>query len=291
MIRYEVTEKELLTDIEKFKPGWLARAKTRTKKFGELKTYREASSIWSEIKPVYMNLQNNKCGYCERLLEDPEYGKIEHDLEHYRPKGEVAAWPPKTLREKRNLVFDFPLGRAWSSGYYLLAYAPFNYLTACKPCNSALKSSYFPIAGRRGPQANDPKRLKPEKPYLIYPLGSLDTDPESLIGYYGYRAVPLEPDDRDSFRRARITIDFFDLNRGSLVWARALKLRDLYVAFRLREMGNADDVVVADETISYLLSPQASHTGCLRAFSKVFQKERGEADRIFGDVSAFLRSK
>ena len=60
-----------------------------------------------EVKAVYIRLQKNKCAYCERQLTGLDHGgAIEHDLEHYRPKGHVPAWPPVT--GTASLTFPFP---------------------------------------------------------------------------------------------------------------------------------------------------------------------------------------
>src|SRR5438552_12772588 len=95
MIRYPVTREGLERLVEAERPGWLMRARRRTRKFLAAATYQEREAIWSEVKAVYVRLQHNKCAYCERRLTGLDYGgAIEHDLEHYRPKGDVPAWPP-----------------------------------------------------------------------------------------------------------------------------------------------------------------------------------------------------
>jgi len=289
MIRYHINERRLNEDIEAIAPGWLRRAKARIEKIRRKKGYVEKSSIWAEIKQVFMDLQYNKCAYCERVLDDPECGKIEHDLEHYRPKGGVRVWPPAELAQKRHLSYDFPLGDAWPEGYYLLAYTPFNYVAACKPCNTILKNDFFPIAGPRGQQSINPADFRDERPYLVYPLGEGDCDPNDIVGFYGYRIIPARPLDRDAFRRARITIDFFHLNRGALLWARALKIRELKIALSLRDSGQGDRN--AGEHIAYLLSPRSAHTGCLRAFYRLYQDNRNEADRVYQEIRGYLNSK
>ena len=70
MIRYPVSEAALRLDIEKTKPGWLSPAAKRSNKLRKLGRYREKSSIWSDVKPVYIRLQGeSKCAYCERKME------------------------------------------------------------------------------------------------------------------------------------------------------------------------------------------------------------------------------
>lgn len=142
MIRYPITKAKLTKDIGQ---DWLDRAAERTKVFKQQGFYEEKSSIWSEAKPVYMKLQGNgKCAYCERQMEETALGKVEQDVEHFRPKGNVKAWKPSKSLTDAGIPFT-PVP-ASGLGYYLLPYHPFNYAAACKPCNSTLKKDQFPIA-------------------------------------------------------------------------------------------------------------------------------------------------
>jgi hypothetical protein len=62
VIRYSVTEAKLKKLIRAEKADWLERAAERTAQFREKGFYEEDSSIWSEVKPVYMQLQGRgKC--------------------------------------------------------------------------------------------------------------------------------------------------------------------------------------------------------------------------------------
>lgn len=191
MIRYPFTLDELRSRIEAEAPGWLGRAAERTERFRRAGRYDEESGIWSQIKAVYMRLQHCKCAYCERRLASEDFGgAIEHDLEHYRPKGPVLAWPSKAIERERGISYRFATGEAFPEGYYLLAYHLLNYVTACRKCNSPLKASFFPIAGSRGAQSEDPVSLRGEAPFLLYPLGDLDEDPEEVLTFDGINPVP-----------------------------------------------------------------------------------------------------
>jgi hypothetical protein len=116
-------------------------------------------------------------------------------------------------------------------GYFLLSYHPFNYAAACKPCNSALKRDYFPIADAYNLIGEDPKQLKKEKPYLIYPIGDWDTDPEQLIRFHGVSPQPVAV---KGYRRHRalVTIEFFELDnvnrRKNLIRERAVIIIALF---------------------------------------------------------------
>ena len=87
MIRVFTTAAALLAAIEAHRPGWLARAEARTEILAAGGADPEFPSLWAEIKTVFIRLQHSKCVYCEKELEDQP---IEHDVEHYRPKGKVA---------------------------------------------------------------------------------------------------------------------------------------------------------------------------------------------------------
>jgi hypothetical protein len=189
MTRVQVTAAKLTQLIKAHKPNWLKRAREQTKALEDGMANTEFPSLWSEIKKVYVKLQGGgvrgKCAYCEKWLEADE---IEHDVEHFRPKAKVSHWNvPESVKQElaaaRIKVKQPDSGD--EPGYRLLAYHPFNYATACKRCNSVLKGSLFPIKGRRRTDAKDPATLKSEGAFLIYPIGSIDDDPEDLIEFVG----------------------------------------------------------------------------------------------------------
>lgn len=286
MIRYPVTLDELRALIEAEAPGWLARAAERTERFRRAGRYDEASGIWSEVKKVYMRLQHDKCGYCERQLASEDFGgAIEHDVEHYRPKNGVRRWPSE------DVSYEFSTGEEFQEGYYLLAYHPFNYATACKKCNSPLKASYFPIAGPRGPQSDDPTALREEAPFLIYPLGELDDDPEEVLTFLGVSPVPRaeEGPRRD---RARVMIDFFELDRREELWReRAETIVYVFVALRLLRTGGESDRDLATGVIEQLTSPVSRHTNCARAFRSLYEADPATAEAIAQQAQEYLKSQ
>ena len=283
MIRYPVKVSELKRRINQVSKTWLQRAKARTDKFRVANKYDERSSIWSEIKVVYMKLQHNKCAYCERQLEGPRFGKIEHDLEHYRPKNAVKKWSSPHI--------NYSTGQAWSEGYYLLAYHTLNYVTACKVCNTPLKSNYFPIAGARGPQRDNPRHLRSEKPFLIYPLGRIDKDPETLITFDGILPVP-KGHWGHRFRRGMVTLEFFQLHRReTLLKQRAEQIRALWFALMILESNldqNAKEF--AANTIKQLTSRATPHCNCTRSFLALYQHNYPKAKAIAVGVKEFLNS-
>ncbi|HSG38529.1 MAG TPA: hypothetical protein VLE27_02730 [Thermoanaerobaculia bacterium] len=292
MIRYLVTLEELRARIEAEAPGWLEDAASRTERFRQAGRYDETSSNWSRIKKVYMRLQHNKCAYCERLLASEDFGgAIEHDVEHHRPKNSVPKWPSEAMARDRNIFYDFATGDELPDGYYLLAYHVFNYVTSCKKCNSPLKANYFPIAGGRRLQGDDPASLRDEKPFLLYPLGDLDEDPEEVLTFSGILPVPK---DRMGLRgrRARVTIDFFELDQREELWReRAEKIVALYLALEVRRGNDEWDRKIALRAIEGLLSPASAHTNCVRAFQRLYIENRNQAAEIAQAAQDYLDSQ
>src|SRR5262249_14965047 len=146
--------------VRELKPDWLGDAHFRTETFRADGEYNETDEpIWSEIKDVFLDMQSEKCAYCERKLGGKSYNRKEYDVEHYRPKNKVRSWPNTKALEKiiarGNSAYNFPMGEATTKGYYLLPYNIRNYAAACTGCNSTLKSNYFPIANKRVLDSDD----------------------------------------------------------------------------------------------------------------------------------------
>ena len=266
--------------IKEEKESWLRRARGKRKAFRDADDYEAHSPFWSEIKAVFMRLQKNKCIYCERKLEDETVGKIEWDLEHFRPKDAVKAWTHPEI--------DFPTSAGRDKGYHQLAYHPFNYLASCKPCNSALKAAYFPIEGPRAEaNARQPSVLEQEKPFFLYPLGTADTNPEEVLTYHGYLALP-NAKSGFNHRRARVSILCFGLNRDSLQLLRAKAIEHIWLALRLVETGNAADKRNARQTITRLLRDEEAHAGCIRAFHRLYLRDAKKAQSVYQFCAARL---
>jgi 5-methylcytosine-specific restriction endonuclease McrA len=289
MIRHPVTPAKLKQLIGSESATWLADAAQKTKTFRSKKKYEEAQGTWSEIKGAYMAIQHGKCAYCERKFGKDRESRIEHDVEHFRPKSKVRAWPMK----KRKLNYSFATGEGSENGYYLLAYNIFNYAVTCKKCNTIFKSDYFPVAGaKRVLDQDSPKKLAGEEPFLIYPLGSLDEDPEDLIAFEGVIAVPRHASGR-KHDRGRVTIDFFKLDlRDELIFQRALILKSLYWAIDdLKTSQNPRKRAAAQQTINLALSPQCPHTSCARSFYQICMSDPQMADQYYDLVFEYLEKK
>ena len=294
MIAYRITKAQLETLIEAESPGWLRKAATRTAGFREKNYYEESSSIWSEVKAVYMLLQGEcKCAYCERKLESVEFGKVEQDVEHFRPKGNIREWNlPKALKDQGIRVTPVPHeGR----GYFLLPYHPLNYSAACKPCNSLLKKDYFPIAGEYDLTGDDPAQLLfKEKPLLFCPVGDFDDAPEDLIRFHGVSPQAVEPSGykRD---RALVTIEFFKLddeaNRKNLLRERAMIIVAMHPQLEKQADSATDSAKVeAQQLVDGFTSPKSAHTNCARSFRDLFLSNRAEAKAVFNGASKLISS-
>lgn len=282
MIGYRVSRADLEALIKAEAPHWLEKAAERTAGFRAKGRYEERSSIWSEVKVVYMRLQGDcKCGYCERKLESVDLGTVEQDVEHFRPKGNVKAWRVPGSLANHGIAFTAaPLA---GKGYYLLPYHPFNYSAACKPCNSALKRDFFPIAGDYDLEGDDPVALKAERPFLICPIGDFDDAPENLIKFHGVspQAVAASGHDR---ARALVTIEFFKLDdvakRKNLLRERAVVIIALHPQLE-KLAGGASGNTEAQKVVDGFTAPNAPHTNCARCFKGLFERDRAEARAVF----------
>ncbi len=285
MIGYRVSKDKLEELITAHNATWLTRASDRTEHFRQLGRYEEASTIWGEVKEVYIVLQERKCSYCERLLEGEELGKAEYDVEHFRPKGSVRKWAGSTPN-----MTPAPA----QGGYYLLAYHPFNYAASCKPCNSALKGDKFPILGPYQLDGDDPTQMGQEQPLLLYPIGDFDDKPEALIGFNG---VSPHARYKTGYRNARAlaTIEFFELDgqrRKNLFQERARVLVALYPALRDQEAPHLsqEERQAAKDVVTAYVSRTAPHTNCSRSFRRLFNRSPDEARAFYLAASQYLRT-
>jgi hypothetical protein len=274
VIRYSVSRAQLRARIDEAHPSWSKRAAERTTKFRKLRRYEESSSIWSEVKDVFVVAQSNKCVFCERQFENPEYGLIEYDVEHFRPKSSVRPWPDSS---QHGLSYDFKTGQA-ASGYYWLAYEPSNYAASCKNCNTPLKSNYFPIAAKRAKRLSSWGTLRAEKAFLCYPLGDLDDDPEDLVTFIATTAIPASSDS-DKKRRALVIIDFFELNKRQYLHhqrARQIVLLGNSLAEIQRGTATAGD----HNVVAKCTDGSMPHAACARAFRRLWDSDNGLAREI-----------
>lgn len=171
-----------------------------------------------EVRAKLAGMSGGKCAYCESYYD----ATAPQDVEHYRPKGRI----------------DTPQGKR-KPGYWWLASSWENLLPACIRCNreeehelydgSTLKSG----KGDRFPIDNEQARGTvrdsegQEMPLLLNPcveepadfLEFIEDDENSI-------ARPLATDQTTlAFRRARVSIDVYGLNRVGLVRHRSRALK------------------------------------------------------------------
>lgn len=280
MIGYRFTESELHARIEesdrekKRKEPWLERAAKLTRSLRKNPALAIASE-WKAVKSVYVKLQHGKCAFCEQVLGKSELTARNIDVEHFRPKNAVKAWPSAKLRKELRLSDDLPVSSGSGSGYRFLAYHPLNYAASCRTCNQSLKKCFFPIARKHAWKGTDPRMLqKSEQPYLIYPLGDFDEDPEELIAFEGYMVVPTSPPTSGyRHQRARVTIAFFQLStrEDELLLPRAKQLDDvlsklenhLHAKTKAKQAESWDDIL-------RMAGPANAHAGCVRSFLRLY---------------------
>lgn len=294
MIRYPDALENIEAALDAEAKDWLNRAAARTTLFDTVGKYIEETTdsagkkkqlapFWSEVKPVYMRRQFNKCVYCETKLEGRQDAYVQWDLEHFRPKSNVRKWPA----EKSKLQYDFETGES-SNGYYLLAYHPYNYAAACKTCNSPYKSDYFPIAAARLNGYRNPGDYAAENAFLIYPLGTDGVDPEDLIAFVGEKAEPksTQAEDLWKWRQGRVMIDFFGLNRDGLTCDRAAWLRyAVWPNVGGAERGDLD----ALKALERFQSERAPFTNCAKCFLELCRTDRLAVERMIPKLEEIVR--
>jgi hypothetical protein len=223
MIRIEVTQTELDFKARQLAPRW--------------DSYRtSAGEHWSQLKPLFLELQSYKCCYCETEIGgriDKRTGKrptVSQDIEHFRPKDQVKRWDfPPAWNNPPNLT-DAP-----SKGYPWLRHNLENYALSCKDCNTIYKGVHFPILKQHSNYGIEPgpRQLAEEEPLLIFPVSDGDSDPKEILTFLGWDVVPhprLTRQDVD-YWRAVACIELYGLNRDDLLFRRLRVIQHLGAAW------------------------------------------------------------
>jgi hypothetical protein len=292
MIRYAVAELENLENlVDAHAPGWRQQADLRKVALTKVGKFEDGAPSWSDVKPVYMRLQSYKCIFCERPLGGEVAGKIEQDVEHFRPKNALKPWPKKKRKSDPD-PYPFPTGTI-GSGYYWLAYDLHNYAAACKPCNSTRKSNSFPIAAmQRGVQLSDVATLNAsEQPFLVYPLGTIDDDPADLIEFEGIVARPKQPNGH-AHNRALITIDFFGLNIREELWEDRFRvIRSLWYAYQTTQLSeNLEQREAAERSIAMDTADSGPQASCARSFMRLINSDPVRAWETYQLAESFQKT-
>jgi len=290
MIRYSITPAELNRRVEAEQPGWQARADLRTEAFRAAGSYdNDESPIWSEIKQVFIDLQEGKCAFCERPLES----KKEYDIEHFRPKSSVKPWKVAPELTAAGVVVNQTTAK--DAAYHLLPYNVLNYSVACAKCNSELKGDYFPIRGVRDSSGEAPASLQTsEQAWLIFPIGSLDEDPETLITFHGFSPQAVARAGGFKHQRALVTIAFFMLDdrnkRRELYRGRADVIQKMGLAFRVRDTPGTPATMKTkcQAIIDYHQSAAAAYASCGRSYARLWRDDQVTAEILWADSVDFL---
>ncbi len=294
MIRHSIPAPDLPARVDAALPKWRAKAAVRTARFKKKKVYAEKSSIWSEVKPLFMTLQGeNKCIYCERKFGSLAASTVEHDLEHFRPKAHVDEWTMPASLQQAGIAVTKPAAN--NKGYYQLPYHLDNYSSSCKTCNTRYKLDRFPIGGNYELTGSEPRQLLAEKPLLIYPVGDWDIDPESVLNFFGM--MPQANANSPDFHRALVTIAFFGLDdidvRSDLFLERAIIIVSMMPLLEAANDPNATapQRAVAQRGIDRYKSAKSNHANCARSFERLFIADRAAADACVKAADDYWTSK
>jgi uncharacterized protein (TIGR02646 family) len=170
------------------------------------------------VRSALGDMTGGRCAYCEAYYDST----APQDVEHYRPKGRI----------------DTPQGKR-KPGYWWLASTWDNLLPSCIRCNrveehilhdgsklTSGKGDRFPIddeatraAGRGTEVRETPLLLDPATDNPAAYLDFFEEDGDSIVR-------PLSADQSSlAYRRARVSIDVYGLNRAGLVLERSRALR------------------------------------------------------------------
>ncbi|WP_051881672.1 hypothetical protein [Parvularcula oceani] len=282
MIRYAVKRSEIRDAVDSIDKKWRSKADATTKVVTALGRYEKQSLSWSDVKPAFMALQFNKCLYCEQRLEGGDVGRINFDLDHFRPKGRVREWPGR-----RDPAVEYETGTADPHGYFWLAWNLDNYAATCKACNTILKSDYFPIAGTRCSAGETGVALRDaERPFLCYPLGRSDKDPEELIEFIGTVARPRATRGHKR-RRAEVIIRFFELNeRDDLHRQRAEGI--IVLATHLEAIDAGFSIFRNERAVDRMIADSAPHASCMRSFYLLWKDDNQLAVTLRDEAEHFV---
>ena len=126
-------------------------------------------------------------------------------------------------------------------------------------------------ASARLTTGDTPRSMRAEQPYLLYPIGAVDVDPETIITFQGTLPVPVPGLSQAKRRRAEVTIDFFALDaREVLLEERAETIITLHVA--LHSVGHVEPGVrdSANLLVDRLTDIRSPHASCARAHHDLF---------------------
>ena len=131
-----------------------------------------------------------------------------------------------------------------------------------------------------------------EQPFLLYPIGDLDEDPESLIEFAGIVPKSVKRNG-PRWRRARVTIKFFKLDtREELLRERAGQLVALDNALAILESSPPPDREgLAKNDIIRLRSADSPHANCVRSACRMYEADPIAMRAVFAAARDYLDSE
>jgi hypothetical protein len=293
MIRIEVADSDLVAAIEGKKKGWIKAAETKLKAARKAGKVGDKDGIWSEIKEVFILLQEFKCIYCESPMPKVESTSADkvavvYDVEHYRPKNRVTPWLTAEVIARRPAVqaYQAAVASGAPAGYLRLAFDPFNYVVSCKVCNSSYKADRFPIHVDGKPNSRATKRASldsTEKPLLLFPFGENGDDPDAYIGFDGPTVVRRNGTDYESLR-SQVVVDFFE--------GRCMLIQLLWPQLECRSSGDEEEKRSAEAYLKVIEEDSRfPHTACGRAFIELHGRDRSLARAWYRAAVRYLTSK
>lgn len=194
----------------------------------------------STVKDALIEMQHEKCAFCESKPLATSSG----DVEHFRPKAAVCSSSSGSLERP---------------GYYWLAYDWENLLFACEQCNRRSKKNAFPLEAPRPLPRTHHTGIAGERPVFVDPASE---DPAVHIGFRKHMPFRLTA-------RGEATIDGLALRRRALADAREERLAKLFDTFRIAEDPLFDlpkDVrIKATTDLATALSDEAEYAAMNRA--------------------------
>ena len=297
MIHYAVTLNELIAAInaalgtQARQDSWWGRAHADFRRAIRTKVHDKRKAYWSEVKGAFIALQHDKCAYCELPMPQGSKSRIAYDVEHHRPKSSTSPWPDAKTAQALSISYQVGAGRA--RGYPELAHHPFNYVAACKVCNSPYKGDFFPILGTAHPSSYLIDELnRREEPAIPLPLGDWGEDPEGFLTFEGFIAMPRHQSGPRRLR-AQVVIDFFELNRrADLLLGRAATIALLYQ--HLKEVAQPDlaaDVAEAQSWVDADTHEAAPYAAAARAFKALYDADRPRAVEAVRLANRYISTK
>lgn len=300
MIRIEVADSDLVEAIETKKKGWLKNAEkklTAARKAGKI---GDQDGIWSEIKEIFILLQEFKCIYCEFPMPNVESTSavkvgVDYDVEHYRPKNRVTPWPTLDVIARRPAVeaYQASVASGAPAGYLRLAFDPFNYVVSCKVCNSSCKADRFPIHAKPNTRATKRGSLdSTEKPLLLFPFGQDGDDPDAYLSFDG-PTIGRRAGTGYEGLRSQVVVDFFELDtREDLLEGRCMLIQLLWPQLECRLSGDPEEKSSAEAFLKVIEEGHRfPHTACGRAFIELHAHDRSRAMTWYKAAVQYLASK